>query len=204
MEQKKSFLLTAPSGCGKSVLSETLLRAFPEKLERVITCTTRKPRPGERHGVDYYFMSDETFLTKQQQGDFFESAGIYGKYYGSAHAEVQRIIERGKHPLFIVDIQGAYTIASCFPRTILISLEPPSLPALRDRLMKRQSDSPSVIQMRLAFAAEELRHAGLCHYRIVNDSLSVAEYELAQTVASELACEDMPYRPGKYLSFTKT
>jgi guanylate kinase len=155
-------VLSAPSGGGKTTLSHQLLTNEPN-MERAITCTTRDPRPGEREGVDYYFLDAGSFLKRVQAGNFLEHATVYGNSYGTLKAEVLGKLRQGKDVLLCVDVQGAATIRSHSEldpelRKALVSvfLTPPALAILEERLRKRGLDSAAAIQKRLSLARQEI------------------------------------------------
>jgi guanylate kinase len=155
-------LISAPSGGGKTTICKQLLAARPQ-MTRAVTCTTRPPREGERDGVDYYFLDAESFLKRVQAGNFLEHATVYGNSYGTQKGEVLGKLRQGKDVLLSVDVQGAATIrerAQEDPELkkslVTVFLTPPSLAVLEERLRKRGTDSPAVIQKRLAVARQEV------------------------------------------------
>src|SRR5438552_5761570 len=155
-------LISAPSGGGKTTVCQQLLAARPS-MTRAITCTTRPPRKGERDGVDYFFLDAESFLKRVQAGNFLEHATVYGNSYGTLKGEVLGKLRQGKDVLLNVDVQGAATIrqrAEEDPELkkslVTVFLTPPSLEVLEDRLRKRGTDSPAIIQKRLGVARQEI------------------------------------------------
>jgi len=155
-------LISAPSGAGKTTLVNLLLAAQP-LMTRAITCTTRDPRPGEKDGVDYHFLKAGDFLRRVQAGNFLEHATVYGNSYGLLKSELLDKLRAGQDVLLNVDVQGAATIraaAQAEPelRTALVTvfLTTPSVEMLEQRLKKRNSDAPAVIQKRLAVARQEI------------------------------------------------
>src|SRR5580765_2905605 len=149
------ILISAPSGGGKTTLCQQLLAARPGMM-RAVTCTTRRPRAGERDGIDYYFLNADSFLKRVQAGNFLEHATVYGNSYGTLKSEVLGKLRQGNDVLLNVDVQGAATIrekAQDDPglRATLVTvfLTPPSLSVLEERLRRRGTDAPSVIQKRL-------------------------------------------------------
>jgi len=156
------IVLSAPSGGGKTTLSHQLLTNQPN-MERAITCTTRDPRPGEREGVDYYFLDAGSFLKRVQAGNFLEHARVYGNSYGTLKAEVMGKLRQGKDVLLCVDVQGAATIrihSELDPELrkalVTVFLTPPALSILEERLRKRGLDSAAAIQKRLSLARQEI------------------------------------------------
>src|SRR5947209_14733233 len=147
-------VISAPSGTGKTTVCEQLLKARPN-LARAITCTTRDPRPGERDGVDYYFLDAATFLKRVQAGNFLEHATVHGNSYGTLKAEVLGKLRQGKDVLLNVDVQGAASIraraeedAELKEALVMTFLTPPTLAVLEARLKRRGTDSPAAIQKR--------------------------------------------------------
>jgi guanylate kinase len=170
-------LISAPSGGGKTTLCQHLLAARPE-MTRAVTCTTRPPRAGERDGEDYYFLDAGSFLKQVQAGNFLEHATVYGNSYGTLKAEVLGKLRHGKDVLLNVDVQGAATIrekAQEVPELkralISVFLTPPSLSIVEERLRKRGTDSPAVIQKRLGVARQEIAHWRHFDYLLLSASI---------------------------------
>jgi guanylate kinase len=156
------ILISAPSGAGKTTLSNLLLAAQPH-MTRAITCTTRAPRPGEKDGVDYHFFDAAEFLKRLQAGNFIEHATVYGNSYGILKSELLGKLREGKDVLLNVDVQGAATIreqAESEPELrralVTIFLTPPSLLEIERRLKRRGADAEAIIQKRLAVARQEI------------------------------------------------
>lgn len=171
------ILISAPSGGGKTTLCEKLLAARPG-TSRAVTCTTRPPRPGERDGIDYYFLNAESFLKRVQAGNFLEHATVYGNSYGTLKSEVLGRLRQGQDVLLTVDVQGAAAIrekAQDDPelRRALLSvfLTPSSLAVLEQRLRRRATDSEAVVQKRLAVARQELAQWKHFDYLLLSDSI---------------------------------
>jgi guanylate kinase len=172
-------LVSAPSGGGKTTLCQQLLAARPQ-MTRAVTCTTRLPRAGEQDGLDYHFLDAASFLKRVQAGNFLEHAKVYGNSYGILKSEVLGKLRQGQDVLLNVDVQGAATIrekAQEDPelRRALVSvfLTPPSLVILEERLRKRDTDAPAVIQKRLSVARQEI--AQWKHFDYLLLSASIAE-----------------------------
>jgi guanylate kinase len=180
------ILISAPSGGGKTTLCERLLATRPN-MSRAITCTTRAPRKGERDGVDYYFLTAESFLKRVHAGNFLEHATVYGNSYGTLKSEVLGRLRQGEDVLLTVDVQGAATIrqkAEEDPelRRALISifLTPPSVAVLEERLKKRGTDSADTIRKRLAVTRQEITHWKHFDYLLLSESV---EEDLRRTLA---------------------
>jgi guanylate kinase len=155
------LLISAPSGAGKTTLCRHLLEANPN-MRRVITCTTRVPREDEKDGVDYHFLSAQTFLRRVESGHFLEHATVYGHSYGTLKSEVTTQLDEGADVLINVDVQGAASIRKAAEEDpllraalVTVFLTPPSMALLEKRLRKRASDSEEVIQRRLSIARQE-------------------------------------------------
>jgi guanylate kinase len=167
-------IVSSPSGAGKTTLCARLQRDFPELLFSV-SYTTRRPRPGERDGVDYHFVDTATFDRMASAGDFAEHARVHGNCYGTPRAAVDEALERGRDVLFDIDWQGGEQLRAKFPDdAVMIWVLPPSLPVLEQRLRGRATDSSAAIEERLATAKKELLHYEIYDYLVVNDDLERA------------------------------
>ncbi len=170
------LLISAPSGAGKTTLGDGLLRQNPS-LRRVITCTTRAPRPGEVDGVDYHFLSREEFDARVEAGEFLECATVYGRSYGTLSQSVRNLLAGGVDVLLTIDVQGAESVRRLAAlddtlKAALVTLFvcPASRPELVRRLSGRGTDAPEVVAERLAAASEEVRHWPLFDYLLVSGS----------------------------------
>jgi len=171
------MVISAPSGTGKTTLCQRLLNANPP-LQRVITCTTRPPRPGERDGVDYFFLTEDAFQQRFHSGEFLEHALVYGYHYGSLKSDILRLLRQGHPVLHSVDVQGAASIrraAQADPELaralFTVFLMPPSLDALEERLRNRGTDTPMVCQHGLSMALQEMSHWPCFDYLILSDTI---------------------------------
>jgi guanylate kinase len=170
-------VLSAPSGGGKTTVCQQLLGARAG-LSRAITCTTRPPRPGECHGVDYYFLSLDEFDHRVEAGEFLEHATVYGNRYGTLKAEVLGRLRQGTDVILSVDVQGVATIrakaradAEMDRALVTVFLCPRSIEVLAERLRKRGADSPEVITRRLNEARQEIEHWAGFDYLIISGSI---------------------------------
>ena len=170
------ILISAPSGGGKTTLCDMLLAACPN-MTRAVTCTTREPRPGEKDGVDYYFLEAGNFLKRLQAGNFLENATVYGNSYGLLKSELLGKLREGKDVLLNVDVQGAATIreraedeSELTRALVTVFLTPPSIEVLEERLKKRGADAPAVIQKRLGVARQEIAQWKNFNYLLISTS----------------------------------
>ncbi|ROR01758.1 guanylate kinase [Desulfosoma caldarium] len=167
------FILSAPSGVGKSTIVKAVL-AQDRRLRFSVSCTTRPPRPGEIHGVDYDFLSHQAFEKGIEEGRFLEWAKVYGNYYGTDRHRVQAWLAQGLDVLLEIDVQGARKVRATVPESTTLFILPPSMDALAERLRRRATDAEEVIRRRLKAAQEEIREAPWYDYIIVNDVLEEA------------------------------
>ena len=177
------FILSAPAGTGKTTLVELLKNEFPQVVSS-ISFTTRSPRKDEINGRDYHFVDEETFKAKLIAQDFIEYVNLYGTYYGTCKRWIFEQQEKGKHVFLVIDTQGAEQIRKQL-EVITTFVKPPSLEELKDRLVKRQTDSEVEIQKRLERAVFELQEADSYDYEIVNDDLSTAYQKLRSILIAE-------------------
>ena len=178
------FIVTAPSGAGKTTLVKALLDA-DDQVRLSISYTTRVPRPGETNGVDYNFVSREAFEQMLERGEFLESAEVYGNYYGTSQGWISQVMESGKDILLEIDWQGAAQVRRIFPGAIGIFILPPSLVALSERLQNRAQDSEEVILRRLQAARNDISHVAEFDYAIINDEFTRAFQELGAVFTAE-------------------
>jgi guanylate kinase len=178
------FIITAPSGAGKSSLVKALLTADPS-IRLSISYTTRAPRPGEENGIHYHFVSMALFMEMLNRGDFLESAEVYGNYYGTSQPWIEDQIRADRDLLLEIDWQGAAQIRKLFPDALSIFVLPPSMAELKLRLESRGQDSAEVIARRLAAAQEDISEVYSFDYLVVNDNFDTA---LADIQAIIRAC----------------
>lgn len=170
------FVVSAPSGAGKTTFCRRVLSEL-EGIVFSVSYTTRPPRENEVHGRDYFFVSREEFLRMVEEGKFVEYAEVYGNLYGTSKEFIEGYVERGVDVLLDIDVQGAEKILSYYSDAVGIFIFPPSLEVLRQRLLKRGTDAPEVIEKRLKVAEKEIEKADMYHYWVLND-----EFEEAYTV----------------------
>ncbi len=175
------FIVSAPSGAGKTTLVRLLLEQDPE-VHLSVSYTTRAPRPGEQNGREYHFVAVADFLAMRERGDFLEWAEVHGNYYGSSRVWLEEQIAAGRDMLLEIDWQGARQVRQQFPAAIGVFIMPPALAELERRLRGRGSDSDEVIARRLAAAHDEMRHVVDFEYVIINNELQTALGDLLCTV----------------------
>lgn len=175
------FILSAPSGAGKTSLVSALLESN-KHIALSISYTTRAPRTGEIDGKDYHFVSREKFLEMAKHGDFLESAEVYGNLYGTSQSWIEKELVSGRDILLEIDWQGAEQVRRLMPHAISIFILPPSLSALETRLQGRGQDSAEVIARRMQAAQEDISHVAEFDYVIINDKLNEALRQLDAVV----------------------
>jgi guanylate kinase len=194
------FIVSAPSGAGKTTLVKALL-AHNKEIALSVSYTSRAPRPGEVDGVNYHFVSRETFMAMARHGDFLESAEVYGNLYGTSQSWIEGQIASGRDILLEIDWQGAAQVRRKFPGCITVFILPPSLEALKTRLTGRAQDSRDVIARRVAAAKEDISHVAEFDYVIINDKLDTALAELnAVIVAAGLTRERQMLRQQRLIN----
>lgn len=172
------FIISAPSGAGKTTLAKAVLQQFTDMLYS-ISYTTRKPRAEERDGVDYHFVSKQDFKKGIKKGRWAEWAEVYGNYYGTSAEFIEKSLSSGCDILLDIDVQGTLQILKHYPDSVTIFILPPSMNALRKRLEMRGSDSKAVMEKRLVNAKKEMAQKKMYRHIIVNDKLSAAIEELS-------------------------
>lgn len=178
----RAFVLSSPSGGGKTTVVQRLRRALPT-LARPVSVTTRAPRVGERRGRDYRFVSPAAFHRLRRAGALLEQARVHDAWYGTPRRPLLQALARGRDAVLSIDVQGARQVRRALgTRAVLIFLVPPSMASLRQRLVRRRTDSPAAIRRRLAQARRELACAAWYDYRVVNDRLARAVRDVAAII----------------------
>lgn len=172
------FIVSAPSGVGKTTIIQSALSRWPS-VRFSVSCTTRKPRPGEVSGRDYHFLSRREFLEGVERSRFLEWAEVHGELYGTDGEAVERWIESGSDVLFDIDVQGARQVLITHPSATTIFILPPSTEILEARLSKRGTESEAQLRKRLETATAEMAQAPWYDFLIVNDDLdeAIADFE---------------------------
>ena len=175
------FVVTAPSGAGKTSLINAVL-AEESRLRLSVSYTTRPPRPAEQNGREYHFVDDATFVAMLERGEFLESAQVHGHRYGTAQAAIAGALDGGHDLVLEIDWQGAQQVRRIFADTIGIFILPPSIAELERRMRRRGQDSDEVVRRRLAVAADEISHAAEFEYVIINNDFEEARRDLIALV----------------------
>jgi len=185
------FVITAPSGAGKTSLVRALLEADSQAMLS-ISYTTRPMRPGEVDGKDYHFVSREAFEAMLNKGDFLESAEVYGNYYGTSQPWLEGAMNSGNDVILEIDWQGAAQVRKLLPQAVGVFILPPSVDVLRQRLKGRGQDSDEVIARRVAAARDDMSHVNEFDYVIINNQFDVALQDLLAVFRAErlrLGCQ---------------
>jgi guanylate kinase len=167
------IILSAPSGAGKTSIAKALL-ARRRDVGYSVSCTTRAPRPGEKPGEDYHFITTKEFLARQARGDFAESAQVHGNLYGTMRSEVDRVLGTGRHVVMDIDVQGATQFRRVYPDSVAIFILPPSAEVMLERLRARGTENRAELARRMISALEELRSVADYHYVVINDVIDDA------------------------------
>ncbi len=178
------MVISGPSGVGKGTVCKAFISRHPNVFLSV-SATTRAPREGEQDGVHYYFLSPDEFEQGIQAGRFLEHAVFCGNSYGTPRDKIEEMLEHGKHVILEIEPQGAMQIKEKMPESILIFTLPPSFEELKNRLEGRQTESPEVIEKRLARAREECRYIKDYDYILLNDTVEKALERLEHIVCAE-------------------
>jgi guanylate kinase len=179
------FVITGPSGVGKGTLIRGLMERVP-KLELSVSATTRSPRPGERDGVHYHFLTREDFDAKVADDAFVEHADYAGRSYGTLRSELEDRVREGVPVVLEIEVQGARQVRAAMPEAVQVFIAPPSLSALRTRLIGRGTDDPEEVERRLHVAEQELSAQPEFAHVVVNDRLDEALDGLSAIFANEL------------------
>jgi len=180
------FIVSAPSGAGKTTLVERLVEQTPD-LTMSRSYTSRPPRGGETDGVDYNFVSRERFETMARDGEFLEWASLYGNLYGTCAADTEKLLSGGRDVVLVIDVQGARKVRAAGVRTCTVFVMPPTLAILEQRLRGRSKDSEPEIQRRLQVARDEVAAYDEYDFVIVNDDVTAAVDRLRSIVVAERA-----------------
>ena len=185
MSTGKLIIISAPSGCGKSTIINRIMSKGDMDLAFSVSATNRSPRPGEQHGVNYYFLSDEEFRRHIADNDFVEYEEVYpGRFYGTLRSEIESKCHAGHNVILDIDVKGGVNVKKQFgDKALSLFIQPPSISALRERLENRATDSPEVIDQRVGRAEFELSFAPSYDCVVVNDDLDKAVTETEQIIS---------------------
>lgn len=176
------FVISAPSGTGKSTVIDLLLKELPS-LKKPVSFTTRDPRPGEKDHVDYNFISKQEFKAKMDKGDFIEWATVYDNFYATSLDYINKELEKGSIMIKDIDTQGALQLKKVLgKKVVLIFIEPPSLQELENRIRARNKDNKAVIQTRMNAAMNEMAEASKYDHRVINDRIENAVLEIKKII----------------------
>ncbi|MBU4184659.1 MAG: guanylate kinase [Proteobacteria bacterium] len=175
------FIISAPSGVGKTTLCRAVLDRTPN-LFYSVSYTTRKPRKGEQNGIDYYFITEDDFKNRIKNGKWAEWAEVYGNYYGTSSEFIDKVLASGRDILLDIDFQGTLQILDRYHESITIFIMPPSLDILKLRLESRGTDSKLAISRRIDAAEKEMKNKDFYRHIIINDKLSVAVADLISII----------------------
>ena len=184
MRRGKTFIISGPSGVGKSTVLQALL-AQNDNIYFSVSATTREPRPGEQDGVHYHFMDVDTFRKWIVNDEFLEYAEYVGNFYGTPKKFVDEAMEQGKDVVLDIEVQGALQVVHKRPDVVRIFIAPPSWQALEERLTSRGTDSPEKVQKRLVRAKVELQTANTYDYFVINDTVERAVREINAIMLAE-------------------
>lgn len=180
------IVVSGPSGVGKGTLLKEVFRKSELPLELSVSVTTRKPRPGEIEGRNYYFLSPEAFQEKKNNGEFIECFEVFqsGDWYGTLKKEVDTKLRQGKWVVLEIDVQGGLAVKETYPDAVMIFVQPKSLDVLKERLRGRATESDEAIERRFMRAMKELEHKKDYDYQIVNDHLETATDEFCRLLTT--------------------
>ena len=189
--QGKLIIFSAPSGSGKSTIINKLMYEYGLQGRFSISATSRKPRGSEQDGVEYYFLTEEDFRRRIGEGDFLEYEEVYpGCFYGTLRSEVDRTLAQGENVILDIDVQGGLNVKKIYgDRALTLFIQPPSIERLRERLERRGTDAPEVIERRLAKAETELSFAHRYDEVVVNDDLEEACRDAARVIEDFLSTD---------------
>lgn len=178
------IVISGPSGAGKGTICKALLEKHKE-IQLSVSATTRPPREGEVDGINYHFLTKENFLQRVSENDFLEYAEVYGNYYGTPKSNVEEILDSGKDVILEIDIQGALKVKEQSEDGVFIFILPPSMEELKQRIIKRGSETPESLMTRFKSAYQEINYVSKYNYAVVNDTVDSAVNKIESILTAE-------------------
>ncbi|MGG7143748.1 guanylate kinase [Clostridium nigeriense] len=178
------IVISGPSGAGKGTICKALLEKH-DNIYISVSATTRAPREGEVEGVNYYFLSKEDFEVKVRENGFLEYANVHGNFYGTPKGNVEKMLEDGKDVILEIDIQGALQVKENFKEGVFIFILPPSMEELKQRIIKRGSETEESLMTRFKNAYKEINYVSKYNYAVVNDTLELAVEKVESIITAE-------------------
>lgn len=186
MKKGLLIILSGPSGVGKGTVRQELFKDESLNLAYSISMTTRSPRPGEKEGVDYFFVSTEKFKENIEQGELLEYAQFVGNYYGTPKSHVEQLLDEGKNVVLEIEVQGALQVMEKCPHALTIFLVPPSFEELERRIRGRRTEDEDIVKERLDKARKEIATQGEYKYVVENDNVLLAKEKIAEIIKENL------------------
>lgn len=178
------IVISGPSGAGKGTICKALLEKH-DNIYISVSATTRAPRAGEEHGVNYYFLTKEEFEAKVKENGFLEYANVHGNFYGTPKVNVEKMLEEGKDVILEIDIQGALQVKENFKEGVFIFILPPSMEELKQRIIKRGSETEESLMTRFKNAYKEINYVSKYNYAVVNDTIELAVEKVESIITAE-------------------
>lgn len=178
------IVISGPSGAGKGTICKALLEKHKE-ISLSVSATTRNPRAGEVDGINYHFLQKDDFVKRVEEDDFLEYAQVYGNYYGTPRSNVERILESGRDVILEIDIQGALKVKEKSEEGVFIFILPPSMEELKQRIIKRGSETPESLMTRFKSAYQEINYVSKYNYAVVNDTVDKAVDKIESILLAE-------------------